>query len=463
MSNAICPLNILVLYNSNSVGTIFVAQHLNAISNHSRHNISFAPATFNRRADYPLELFDALIVHFSVRLPWKGVMSEDFSDKVAAFVGPKVLMIQDEYDLPQRACDAIRRLGIQFVFTTVPETYRQVFYPTNAVPGVTFKQCLTGYVPDDLPDVQSIPSISERPLWIGYRGRKLPVWYGSLAHEKYEIGERMKIACQERLIPHDIEWSEEKRILGQSWFHFLASARVTLGTESGSNVVDHDGLIRKNVLEASNHNPTLTEHEIYRRYVEPFDNHVRMNQLSPKIFEAIALNTGLVLFEGEHSGVVQPDKHYIALRKDFRNIGEVLQKIGDAEFVQAMTERAYTDIISSGRYGYDKFIADVDKAVEGLAPASSSPKRFIWAAVQSSGDNRQWSTAIPHLPLSEPIAIDAANPPNSLLTGKARRIWLRLPVPIRKHFAAVLGPAARLLARTRNKTTSGAMRKNGAP
>jgi hypothetical protein len=36
-------------------------------------------------------------------------------------------------------------------------------------------RCLTGYLPDELPAIPP-PAMAERPIWLGYRGRKLPVW-----------------------------------------------------------------------------------------------------------------------------------------------------------------------------------------------------------------------------------------------------------------------------------------------
>jgi hypothetical protein len=89
-----------------------------------------------------------------------------------------------------------------------------------------------------------------------------------------------------------------------------------------------------------------------------------MNQISPKIFEAIACRTALVLFEGRYSGVLEPGKHFLPLKKDFSNVDEVLAKLHDDTFLEALTERAYQDIIGSGRYTYQAFIGLVDAALE---------------------------------------------------------------------------------------------------
>jgi hypothetical protein len=61
--------------------------------------------------------------------------------------------------------------------------------------------------------------------------------------------------------------------------------------------------------------------------------------------------------------VVRPDIHFIPLKKDFSNVDEVLEKVQDDVYVRQMTERAYQDVIASGKYSYAGFIADFDQVV----------------------------------------------------------------------------------------------------
>ena len=183
-----------------ALATEFVRQHLMAIQRHSRHDVAYAAATFDCKADFPLELFDALIIHFSVRMPFE-TMSPSFVELVSGFRGPKVLLIQDEYDMPRKACALIRKLGIDTIFTTVPKPFVDQFYPPAEIPNVKLRPCLTGYVPDELPFELAKP-LAERQVWLAYRGRKLPVWYGQLGFEKYTIAQRMKAECAARNIPH---------------------------------------------------------------------------------------------------------------------------------------------------------------------------------------------------------------------------------------------------------------------
>jgi hypothetical protein len=435
--------NLLVLYDPYSVATEFVRQHLQAIKRHSQHNVAYAAATFDSRAEFPLELFDAVVVHFSVRMPFE-TMSPDFVNAVANFNGPKILLIQDEYDMPRKSCTLIRRLGIQTVFTTVPKEFVVQFYPPGELPNVKFKSCLTGYVPDELP-LELVKPISERPVWLVYRGRKLPVWYGQLGFEKFSIAERMKAECVARSIPHDIEWEEGKRIGGPAWFSFVTNAKAVLGTESGSNVMDAWGDIRRGVEALSSERPDLSEEELYEASVAKFENNVRMNQISPKIFEAIALKTGLVLFEGSYSNIIKPDEHFIPLRKDYRNVDDVFNQLSDQGRLQAMVDRTYEDIVVRGENGYARFVKDIDDAIEEeITPGSPRPQLQTFALVRSDGPGSCWAALTPHLPLTAPIPVRRPDRPY-VLSGRALDFWLALPPWLSGPIRAVLGPAARRL------------------
>ena len=217
------------------------------------------------------------------------------------------------------------------VFTCVPTADVEKVYPRERFPHVEFLPTLTGYVPLGLP--RTTNSLQQRRFLIAYRGHSLPYWYGDLGQEKLLIGRRMKAICEQRGLRVDIEWEDAQRIYGSNWYGFLQSARATLGTESGANVFDEHGAIRKAVEAALRENPSLDYAEVRARFLAPHEGRIRMNQISPKIFEAIACRTALVLFEGEYSQVVEPNVHYVPLKKDFSNVDDVLSKLQNDAFV----------------------------------------------------------------------------------------------------------------------------------
>ena len=82
-------------------------------------------------------------------------------------------------------------------------------------------------------------------------------------------------------------------------------------------------------------------------------------EVSPKMFEAVSLGTVLIMYPGNYGGIFKKDIHYIELQKDFSNIEDVMKKVHDDDFLQSMADRAYTDIVETGKYSYKTFIKKV--------------------------------------------------------------------------------------------------------
>lgn len=364
------PLNILVLYEDRSTHIGTIKEHLQAFKLYSRHRCQFLPATGflpdldDRDAASALAVYDAIVVHYSVRLSINSHLSARLAKRIAEYGGLKLLFIQDEYDTTETARQWIERLGIDTVFTNVPPDQVELVYPKARFANVQFLQTLTGYVPEDPSlDGFSVP-MANRILRIGYRGRRLPHQYGRLGYEKYLIGLEIKKLAERQGIPIDIEVDDSRRIYGLDWYRFMGSCRTTLGTESGSNVFDDDG----SLADLATRHKDLSFEDFEAQFLSAREGLVRMNQISPKIFEAIRLRTALILFEGRYSGVVEADRHFIPLKKDFSNISEVFEKLDNFNYLEGLTQRAYDDIIASGKYSYAAFVRNFDAVLTERCP-----------------------------------------------------------------------------------------------
>jgi len=343
-----------------------VLDHIDAFRRYSRHDIH----TLNTR-DMPrsialdLDYFDVAVIHYSVVLSSLNYLSADFRDKLRRFRGLKVEFIQDDYRWIDRETAASRDIGINVLFTVAPEPAASQVYDER-LPGVRRVLTLTGYVPENLVG-RPIKPLGERTIDVGYRARDLPFWLGRLSREKVWIGQRFLERAPAYGLRCDIAWTEDQRIYGERWIEFVSSCRATLGCESGASIADFDGSVEQAVLTFMGAHPRATFEDVHEAVLRPYEGNVVMNIVSPRVFEAAALGTALVMFPGEYSGVVSPEKHYIVLEKDFSNMDDVVDKLRDDKLVSAMTARARHDLIESGRWGYRAFVDQFDQVVDADA------------------------------------------------------------------------------------------------
>ncbi|MBC2775775.1 glycosyltransferase [Rhizobium sp. AQ_MP] len=385
------------------VSTIF--EHLEAFDRYSRHQVTYISATpsFWSQANgepediLDLSIFDVAVVHYSTRLSVVGHLDQSIANALSRFNGLKVLYIQDEYEGTEIARNWMDYIRFDLVYTCVPLSGVEKIYPAYRFGYTEFLPTLTGYVPE-APHIDEFAlPIEDRSLLIAYRGRKLHPIYGTLGQEKYQIGVEMKAIAVLSQLNVDIEVDDSKRIYGDDWYRFMGSARATLGTESGSNVFDFTGELKKELDRLQAANPDVSFDELYSRVIAPHEGFVRMNQISPKVFEAIRLRTALILFEGDYSGVLTPDEHFIVLKKDFSNFGEVLSKLNDIPFLRNLTQKAYDDIVGSGRYSYRSFVESFDADVSARVLQKNPNSLFtIMMAVTRNGAVRE---ALPLLPV----------------------------------------------------------------
>jgi hypothetical protein len=358
---------LLLIYGAEATQVATTWQYVDAFRQHSRFKVEYLCIEQCPSEPVDLSRYDAVWVNYCAGLAldagYRNAIPEAMRISVASFRGPKLVAPQDEYDGTNRLRGELRRLGATAVVTCVPPRFVEYAYPRDMFPDLHFETVLTGYVPDELLGIDDILPLAERPIVIGYRGRDLGARYGELARQKAQIGLRVRDAALARDIPCDIAVGEESRIYGAAWFDFIKSCRVMLGSESGSNVFDFDGSIAALYKKMKATDPELS-YEKFQPLIAEREKEVDMAQISPRVFEAAALRTAMVLFRGRYSGLIEPDVHYIALEPDYSNLEEVLDRTQDVSALEAMTDRAHRDLVASGKYSYRTFVRQMDGLIE---------------------------------------------------------------------------------------------------
>jgi hypothetical protein len=193
-----------------------------------------------------------------------------------------------------------------------------------------------------------------------YRATSLPYWFGSQGQLKANMGS--VVAGRALGLVCDVSTRPEDTIVGDKWIDFMASGKTVLGCESGSSVLDSHGQIREQIRTLLRSNPDLTFEEVSQHMPPGWDDY-QFFAISPRHFEAVLTKTCQVLVEGYYDGVLEADKHYIAIKRDFSNLDEVLVKIRDTALLQAIADQAYNDIYLSGKHTYQQFARQIEQAI----------------------------------------------------------------------------------------------------
>jgi hypothetical protein len=365
MPAARAPLELLLLCDTQRFLGATVQEHVDALARHSRHRVRPLRMLGDLPDGLDLARFDGVVIHYSLVACSDDYLSPATRARLAAFNGLKAIFIQDEYRHVDRTIAAMREIGVQLLFTIVPEREIEKIYPADRLPGVRKVPTLTGYVPEELVS-RGVPAYAERPLDVGYRARKLPAWLGELGREKWLIGERFLADAQRYGLRCDISWREEDRLYGDAWVRFLVNCRAVLGAESGASVCDFTGDIQRQVEAHVRQAPQTSFEELRRLYFAAEDGRIRMNPISPRCFEAAAARTLMVLYEGEYAGILRRGEHYLALNKDHSNMDQVVAVIRDRQAAQEIIDRAYQDIACNPQYGFRRFAELADQTLSAV-------------------------------------------------------------------------------------------------
>ena len=303
-----------------------------------------------------LKIYNCIIFHNSISFDpgyLEGIL-EYCSYKMQNKQYVKILFKQDETFRLNYFIRIINKYAIDHIFSVAP-TRKSTRLLYNKVDNAKISNVLTGYVSDMLKTISIDCNSKQRPIDICYRGMKLPYWFGKLGYEKYHIGEVFKEVCWKYNLEEDISSDMKDRIYGKKWFEFLLNSKAVLAVESGSSIIDFDGDIIKKVKRLLRYNKSISFNEIYNKILYKYEDKINYRAISPRLFEAGATRTVLIMMEGEYQNIFKKDIHYIPIKQDYSNISEVMRKFKNIEFRKFLTDNVYKDIIVNDQYHYNYF------------------------------------------------------------------------------------------------------------
>lgn len=349
-----------------------VADHINAITAGNKlvwHVLNPLVCKTIDKMDF--SLFAAIGIHYSIKPYNNYYLSPALKKKIAAFSGVKFLFLQDEYQRVNQVQEYLATLDFNLLFTLVNQQTLAKAYPDPRLSTLKKVTVLTGYASKAMKNYPA-PPIAERTIDVSYRARRCDYWLGSLAYEKQFIATEFITRTQGEQLRLDISLEEAYRLYGKHWLQLLSNSKAVLGTESGASIWDFDGHIEQRVNHYLRHHNNAVFSDVYEHALKPDDGEIMYNCISPRVFEAAATKTPMIMFPGDYSGVCKPDIHYIVLEKDFSNLKEVLERLKDNAFLQQLADRCFAELIAADCYAETVFTKLIEEEISQLITQKQS-------------------------------------------------------------------------------------------
>ncbi len=279
----------------------------------------------------------------------------------------KIIISQDEFNGNILLDEWLQDLKADVIYTPV-ERDLDVLLPRCST-SIPIKTALAGYSHSfDLLQLKRFARpFEERSIDVGTRVRFPPPHYGRAGILKGQTAERFRDAARSAGFVTDISTDPDDVFLGDDWFRFLGSCRLTYATRGGVSMCDPRGDIGRRVAAFLAVNRAASFDEVEAACFPGLDRY-DFSAATPRLFEAAALQTGLILLEDRYFDGVEPYRHYIPLKPDFSNLDEVFALMRDDVAVKRMIDEAYRYLVENDRFSYRAFVDLVLGEVETAFP-----------------------------------------------------------------------------------------------
>lgn len=318
--------------------------------------------------------------------PYKNMLM-DRKAKLLVFLG-------NEVNIPglsmKERIDFIKDIEPEFIGTQLPiEAGRWLF-----------EDCIKSEV-IDLPHALNPdafkPLVPQEKRKIDIGTRSYPYWphYGDI--DRYELlNFFLKNAFKP---PLKIDISVSSRFNRKGWAKFLNNCKATISNEAGTHYLEKDdktikkieqyikdkakaenirviyepenlpififwrmlpktikNLIRKQlktfkIMNRAENCLSSDFGEIYDKFFKNYEKPSFYSKcIASRHFDAIGTKTCQIMFEGRFNDILRKDEHYIALKRDFSNIEDVMNRFRDLTYRKHMVDRTYNYIMDSHTY-----------------------------------------------------------------------------------------------------------------
>jgi hypothetical protein len=202
--------------------------------------------------------------------------------------------------------------------------------------------------------------------------------------ERTELVEWFERCGNARGLRYDIR---KERVEREAWSRFLGGCKAVIGAESGTYYLNDRGCLSErarayNLFE----NREASFGEVFDRFYRDAPREVSGKHLVAP-FRADRHQDLPDSDAGHYNGILDADRHYIALASDLRNIDDALRRFQDDDYRQQMVDETYDYVIAE--HTYANRISELIETVTSTSGVRVSGKSLSSACVAAPGRSRR--------------------------------------------------------------------------
>ncbi len=253
---------------------------------------------------------------------------------------PLVVFLGNEYCLMPEKIDFVRHSGAEFVASQLPRAAAQRLY-------AECRESRLLLAPHALnPAYYSPPEEERREIDVGFRGALYSPALGDV--ERTRLIEYFERESGNLGIRFDLDY---RKVVRREWSALLRSWKGTVGAESGTYFLEHYDRSEREVRAYLRRHPRARFEELQERFFAERPA-ISGKAISSRHFEPIGTKTCQILLEGDYNGILFPDEHYVAVRKDLSDVEEAVRRFRDHDYRRQIADRAWELAMAEHTYAH---------------------------------------------------------------------------------------------------------------
>jgi spore maturation protein CgeB len=189
-------------------------------------------------------------------------------------------------------------------------------------------------------------SSTVKDISVGFVGARYPEWICDSERNNFLDFYNENIVDKNKQIGIGV-----RKLTRTLWSDFLRRCDGTIGAEAGTYYLDREGEILRFAKNLSL-SKCFSKQKVMEFIKTREFRYVNGKAVSSRHFEPIGTKTVQILLEGFYNGILQPDVHYLSVKRDLSNLSEKIREFDDPQRRNEIANITYEYVMDCHTYAH---------------------------------------------------------------------------------------------------------------